>query len=100
MSKDDVVQLQEDYKKKQAKITAQWKAIAHTYPLVIEDLNEFVDGLRENYRNWGEEQEIYGAALDDHRIAALLQLSKGCNIVRTYITSRIDQDVAQPIKSK
>lgn len=82
--------------KRQAQISKQWKAIAAQYPQVIDDLNSYVDDLRKQYVKWAEEQAIYDTPIDDHRIAGLLQQSRGCDIVRSYIMNRIDSDVVPP----
>lgn len=93
-------QARDEAKLVQQEITKGWKAVAKSSPLLIDDLNKYVDGLITFYRSCADEQEMYGAPLDDHRISSLLQQARACDIVRTYITSRIDQDVAQLNKSK
>lgn len=96
----DKGKLREESKLRQQKITEDWKAIAAQYPHVLEDYFQYIDGLAGFYRSSAEEQEMHGLPLDDHRINQCLQQARTCAIFKTYITSRIDQDVAQPIKSK
>lgn len=99
MSKEDALNAKEEARLVQQEITKGWKTVAKKYPLLIEDLNKYVDGITTFYRQCADDQEMYGAPLDDHRIASLLQQARACDIVRTYITSRIDSNVAQPIKN-
>lgn len=83
----------------QKAITNGWKEVASKYPYLIEDFTQFADGLAQWYRYCAEEQEMGGVPIDDHKTVTCLQNAKVCDTVRTYITSRIDQDVAQPIKN-
>ncbi len=98
-TRDEIAKARQEGKLFQQKITDGWKAIAAEYPEVIDDLNQYVDGVTYFYRRCAEEQEMHGLPLDDHRISSLLQQARACDIVRTYITSRIDSNVAQPIKN-
>lgn len=95
---DDKAKAREEYKLLQQKITEDWKAIYAQYPHVIDDLLEYTGGLAASFRRWAEDQEIAGAPIDDHKVSQLLQQARTCDTVKTYITSRIDQNVAQPIK--
>lgn len=99
MSKEDALKAKEEARLVQQEITKGWKAVSEQTPLLIEDLNRYVDGLILFYRQCADDQEMYGVPLDDHKIASLLQQARACDIVRTYITSRIDSNVAQPIKN-
>lgn len=94
----DKAKAREEAKLVQQQITKGWKEVASNFPYLIQDLNLYVDGITAFYRQCAEDQEIHGVPIDDHKIASLLQQARACDIVRTYITSRIDQDVAQPIK--
>jgi len=98
MNKEDVKKAQDEGRLIQQKITNDWKAVAAQYPHLIEDFELFTKGIAGFYRQCAEDQEMYEVPLDDHKIASLLQQARTCDMVRTYITSRIDQDVAQPIK--
>lgn len=100
MSREDAKKAREEALLVQQEITKGWKAVAEQYPLLIEDFKQYTTGIAAMYRQWAEDQEMHGVALDDHKIASLLQQARVCDMVRTYITSRIDQDVAQPKKSK
>lgn len=91
---------QEEAKKVQDAITEGWKAVNADLPFLIEDFVKYTEGLAHFYRYCAEEQEMHGVPLNDHQISSLLQQARVCDTVRTYITSRIDQDVAQSIKSK
>lgn len=89
-----------EFAKIQSKVIKGWKAISSQYPLVMEDLFAYIDQQRELYRQYGEERSVNGAPIDDHTVSALLQNGRGMRIVKTYIQSRIDADVAQPKKTK
>lgn len=99
MASEEAQKAREEARLVQQEITKGWKVIARDAPLLIEDLNKYVDGLITFYRQCADDQEMYGVPLDDHKIASLLQQARACDIVRTYITSRIDSDVAQTIKN-
>lgn len=98
MSREDKQRARDDYALVQQAITKGWKAVAEQYPLLIEDFVQFTQGLAAQYRYWANEQEMEGVPIDDHKVSQLLQQARTCDTVRTYITSRIDSDVAQPIK--
>lgn len=100
MASEDKAKAREEGKAIQQEITNGWKEVAAKYPLLIEDFDRFCKGIAAFYRQSAEDQEMHGLILDDHRINQLLQQARTCDMVRTYITSRIDSNVAQPIKSK
>jgi hypothetical protein len=89
----------------QDKIVKQWKAFSNTE--AFEDLIQYIDSQREMFRQYSEDMSIPHPkksdeviSLDSQAIANLLQTSRGLRIVKTYIQSRVDMDVAQPTKSK
>lgn len=98
MADPDKLKARQESQERQRLITEDWKKIATQYPHVLEDYLQYVQGLASIYRHWAEEQEMAGAPIDDHKVSQLLQQARTCDTVRTYITSRIDSDVAQPIK--
>ena len=87
-----------EQQKRDEALAAQWKSIQVSYPLAIKDLFEYIDGVRSLYVKAGEDRELAGLPLNDHDIAAYLQRGAGADMIKTYIESRIDPDVAQPIK--
>lgn len=99
ISREERARAREEGREYQKAITEGWKAVAAEHPYLLEDLNNFVNGLTASYRRWAEDQAIGDTPIDDHKVSSLLQQARACDIVRTYITSRIDQDVAQPIKN-
>lgn len=90
--------LREENNARNKMIADQWKEIYEKYPEALEDYFQYVLGLAATYRRWAEDQQMLDVPLDDHRVSQFLQNARTCDTVRTYITSRIDQDVAQPIK--
>lgn len=94
----DKAKAREEVFERQRLITKDWKAIYQKYPHVLEDYFQYLEGLAFSYRHWATEQEMMGVPLDDHKVSQLLQQARTCDTVRTYITGRIDQNVAQPIK--
>lgn len=98
MDREEKARLRAEEKKRQAAIANGWKEIATNYPAVLEDFFGYTEGLAKLYRYWADEQSIGDDKLDDHEVVQYLQRARVCDMVRTYITSRIDQDVAQPIK--
>lgn len=100
MSREDAKRARDEGKLIQQAITKGWQEIAAQYPLLIEDFIQYTSSTAALYRQWAEDQEMHGVPLDDHKIASFLQQARVCDMVRTYITSRIDQDVAQPKQSK
>jgi hypothetical protein len=87
----------------QSKITKQWRAFSNTE--AFQDFVSYLDGLSDLYVKYGEERAMPGPdgkkySIDDHTIAALLQGRRVSGMVKTYITSRSEADVAQPVKSK
>lgn len=99
MASEDKANARAEALEVQKAITKAWKEIATKYPAIIEDFNLYVDGIIAFYRQCADDQEMHGLLLDDHKISSLLQQARACDIVRTYITSRIDSNVAQPIKN-
>ena len=93
----------------QAKITQQWAAFANvTGREAYEDLMKYIDGQREMFRKYAEERamphpnphaEGKMVPLDNETVAALLQNSRGLNIVRTYIVNRVNTDDVAPTKN-
>ena len=94
--------------KRQKRITQQWKSFATTYGKeAYEDLMEYAEMQREMYRKYGEELTMPNplgdgiVPIDVNMAAILLQNSRGINIMRTYIHSRVNaEDVVQPKKTK
>ena len=91
---------------KQASIVNQWQAFSHQ--LAYQDLIEYIDSMREMYREYAEERAMphpdpnkgETVFLDNETTASLLQNSRGLNIVKTYIESRVDSDVVQKSQTK
>lgn len=99
MGSEDKAKARAEAREVQQAITKGWKEIASKYPYLIEDFTKFADNLADWYRYCAEEQQMGGMPIDDHKAVTCLQNAKVCDTVKTYITSRIDQDVAQPIKN-
>lgn len=95
---DDKAKARQEGLEVQQAITDGWKEVNAKYPLLLEDFNKYVDGITAMYRKFADDQEMYGVPIDDHKVSSFLQQARACDIVRTYITGRIDQNVAQPIK--
>lgn len=109
MSKDDAIRANKEAQDVQAEITRQWKNFATVNGrAAYEDLMRYMDDQREMFRKYAEDKAIPHPSkqgelvpIDNETVAALLQNSRGVNIIRTYISSRVNQaDVAQPTKSK
>lgn len=101
----DAEKARDEFKKRQDMIKTQWRGIAQSYPLAIEDLFQYLDSTREMMIKYGEERAMphplnpnESVYLDNETIAGLLQTSRACGMVKTYISARIESDVAQPIK--
>lgn len=96
----------DEYDALQNKIRSQWVNFAtKTGREAYKDLLEYCDAQRELYRQYAEERQMPGPDgkmyfIDSETAAALLQNSRGVNIVRTYIKSRVDADVAPTNQSK
>lgn len=90
----------------QKKITKQWQNFASmTGREAFADLIQYIDNLRAMYIKYGEDQAMPHpmkegeiVPLTSDMIAGLLQSSRGCGMVRTYILSRVGSDVAQSTK--
>lgn len=93
----------------QTRITQQWQAFATTTGReAYEDLMKYIDGQRDMFRQYAEERQMPhpnphtpGAKLplDNETVAALLQNSRGLNIVRTYISNRVNESDVAPTKN-
>lgn len=89
----------------QNKITKEWQNFAATHgKAAFEDLMAYIDGQREMFRKYAEERAMPHpngegqVPLDNETVAALLQNSRGLNIVRTYITNRVNASDVAPTK--
>lgn len=91
---------------KQASIVNQWQSFSNT--LAYQDLMDYIDGMREMYREYAEERTMPSPDpksttpiyLDNETTASLLQNSRGLNIVKTYIEARVEADVVQKSQTK
>lgn len=97
--------MNDDDKQLQDKIVKSWKAFSHTAG--YEDLMRYIDDMREMYRKYAEERAMphpngkETVPLDNETVAALLQNSRGLNIVKTYIELRVNtDDVVRPKQDK
>lgn len=90
----------------QKKITKQWQNFSKgTGREAYADLMTYIDSLRAMYLKYAEDQAMPHpikdgeiVSLSNDMIASLLQASRGCGMVKTYIQSRVDSDVAQSTK--
>lgn len=96
-AKDVAVKAVQQDQKRQEKITDQWKKFASTFGReAYEDLMQYAEQQREMYRQYAEEREMPHPngngkiPIDNETVAALLQNSRGVNIMRTYITTRVN----------
>lgn len=103
----DAEKAREEFSRTQKAIAAQWQNFATTVGKdAYEDLMNYIDSQREMYRKYGEEMVMPSPTgqgmvpIDLQTAAILLQNSRGLSIVKTYIQSRVDMDVAQPIITK
>lgn len=94
-----------DKPKNQAKMVQQWKVFSKQE--AYQDLIEYVESQREMFRQYAEDRAMphpLGEGivyLDNETVAALLQNSRGLNIVKTYIELRVNAtDVAQSTSNK
>lgn len=101
----DATQARQEHKKLQERIVGQWKDFSRTD--AFQDLMQYIDQQREMYRKYAEERsmphpnpEMGQVAIDNETVAALLQNSRGLNIVKTYLMSRVDNQVAPTSKTK
>lgn len=92
----------------QTKISKQWQAFANTTGReAYEDLMKYIDGQREMFRKYAEDRAMPHpnvnmntvVPIDNETIAALLQNSRGLNIVRTYISNRVNTNDVAPTKN-
>lgn len=91
----------------QRKITKQWNQFATiTGREAYQDLMSYIDSQRDMYRQYGEELQMPSpdgkgkVPITPETAGILLQSSRGMNIVKTYIDSRVNTvDVAQSKKS-
>lgn len=105
----DGTKARDELAKRQARIARQWKAFAATTGKdAYEDLIQYIDDMREMYRKYAEDRamphpnpQMKGQVIpiENETVAALLQNSRGLNIVRTYLTTRVGQ-VAPTKKTK
>lgn len=78
----------------QNKILEEWKAFSNTQ--AYKDLLEYLNSQREMYRQYAEERVMPhpmgegSVPIDNETVAALLQNSRGLNIVKTYIELRVN----------
>jgi hypothetical protein len=68
---------------------------------------QYIDSHREMYRKYAEERmmphpnpDVGQVAIDSETCAALLQNSRGLHIIKTYLESRVDTQVAPTSKTK
>lgn len=93
---------------KQRKVVQQWQAFATVHGReAFDDLITYIDDMREMYRGYAENRAMPHPSkpdeyvpIDNETVAALLQNSRGLSIVKTYLTSRVDVQVAQTNKTK
>lgn len=97
-----------EYDQLQAKITSQWASFANvTGREAYEDLMKYIDGQREMFRKYAEDRAMPHPnpnaggvlTLDNETVAALLQNSRGLNIVKTYISNRVNTNDVAPTKN-
>lgn len=90
------------------KIRKQWVGFANTHGReAYEDLMKYIDAQREMYRRYAEERAMpnpndpsHLLALDNETVAALLQNSRGLNMIRTYIQGHVNAEDVAPKKPK
>lgn len=93
---------------KQKRIIKQWREFANGYGRdAFQDLLDYSDDLRKMYIQYAEERTMPhpngsgSVPIDSETVNSLLQNSRGVNIMRTYILSRVNaEDVVQPKKTK
>lgn len=103
----EATKLREAAQKKQTKINEQWAKFAKTLGReAYEDLIGYIDGQRDMFRKYAEERQMPHpnpqqgmVPLDNETVAALLQNSRGLNIVRTYIVNRVNTSDVAPTKN-
>lgn len=87
----------------QQKITKQWQNFAKGVGRdAYKDLMDYIDSQQKMYLKYCEDQAMPHPTVKDEivplsndMIASLLQSHRGLGIVKTYIQSRVDSDVAQ-----
>jgi hypothetical protein len=97
-SKNEAIKANQDSQNIQKKITEQWQTFATSLGKeAYDDLMNYIDNQREMFRKYAENQAIphptkFGDVLplSSDNIAGLLQTSRGLNIIKTYITQRVD----------
>jgi len=108
MADDKKLKARTEASKLQAKVTSQWATFANvTGREAYEDLMKYIDGQREMFRKYAEERgmphpnpSVGGLVpLDNETVAALLQNSRGLNIVKTYISNRVNTKDVAPTKN-
>lgn len=88
--------------RQQAKIVKQWKNFAVGSALAYQDLIGYIDNNMAMYTKYCEDMSMPHPTkpgevipLSNDMIASLLQARRGCGMVKAYIQSRVDEDVAQ-----
>lgn len=108
MADQDKAKARSEAQELQAKITQQWRSFSNTHGReAYADLLQYIDGQREMFRKYAEERamphpnpSVGGVIpLDSETVSALLQNSRGLNIVRTYIVNRVNADNVAPTKN-
>ncbi len=108
MAKTDAEKARQEYQNRYEAIAGQWNAFA-TGPgkEAYEDLMRYIDSQREMYRKYAEERVMPSpnptegvVSIDNEMVSALLQNSRGLSIVKTYLESRVDTQVAPINKTK
>lgn len=96
-----------EYQKLNDRITSQWATFAtSTGKAAYEDLLKYCDDQRAMLIKYAEERQMPHpnpsvggmVPIDSETCAALLQNSRGINIVRTYIANRVNTNDVAPIK--
>lgn len=95
LTKEEKQKLRDETNKERDVIMKQWTAFA-TGPgkKAVEDLFSYLDQNRNMYIKYGEERMMPGPdgkkyPIDNHSIAAYLQGSRVCGMVKTYIQNQI-----------
>ena len=108
MKSEAAAKAREESQKLQQVINRQWIAFSKGSPEAYQDLLEYVESQREMYRQYAEERamphpnpNVGGMVpIDNATVAALLQNSRGVNIVKTYIVNRVNAHDVVPTKPK
>lgn len=108
MADDKKAKARSEASRLQAKVTSQWATFANvTGKEAYADLMQYIESQREMFRKYAEEQamphpnvNVGGVVpLDNDTVAALLQNSRGLNIVKTYIVNRVNTTDVAPTKN-